>query len=559
MEKSKIKTITIIFFICYFLASCFASTASAEDNDTGFSGNILPNAGTTTSNYSNAGLDGVQSGSTGDLTNNSTHNGFTITCDTQVSSACGVAFSGELEASHDMTVTATGSLVGISGTSTPDGVSHTSTQLKLNGGIGITSNVSVQNCEWSGSSYQCGNSVGVADSYTITMKIKNSDGEVLASSTKIRTTDAGYNANARTFDDSLNYNGVHANTYEWSWKGVDGSESTSVITRGPNLLGAELELAFPTDDYEPLSTAEIESINESLGTANLNESEIWNVISGLEESIGEKLNVETGGAVVSVEINEETMQVIVHTSKEASVKEVAKVQEVIQTMNETKAVETLKKEVIQEVMKEIYEEPKATQTKSFAMVPKEKAVSSKKEETKVSKAPPGMTPAKEEEKEEVKEEQPIVKEAQEEKEVAQEESSTESSTEVSSASTSEQKKIEAKKALVKNLDRVMNKVDADIKDIAKNLQIKNLIKLEAMTSEQASLDLYANALFYKPKDIYLEQLNIFDNRQIYDNVNLASYIKTDKVAIKANALHEINLKKQRLLIELEQLKNGNKI
>ena len=77
-----------------------------------------------------------------------------------------------------------------------------------------------------------------------------------------------------------------------------------------------------------------------------------------------------------------------------------------------------------------------------------------------------------------------------------------------------------------------------------------------MTSEQASLDLYANAVFYKPKDIYLQQLNIFDNRQIYDNVNLASYIKTDKVAIKANALHEINLKKQRLLIELEQLKNG---
>jgi len=35
-----------------------------------------------------------------------------------------------------------------------------------------------------------------------------------------------------------------------------------------------------------------------------------------------------------------------------------------------------------------------------------------------AKAPPGMTPAKEEEKEEVKEEQPIVKETREEKEVA---------------------------------------------------------------------------------------------------------------------------------------------
>ena len=102
----------------------------------------------------------------------------------------------------------------------------------------------------------------------------------------------------------------------------------------------------------------------------------------------------------------------------------------------------------------------------------------------------------------------------------------------------------------------MDKVDSEIKDVAKNLEIKNIIKLEAMASEQASLALYENAAFYAPKDIYLDQLNIFDNRQIYDNVSLASYIKNDKVAIKANALHEINLKKQRLLKELELLKNG---
>ena len=107
-----------------------------------------------------------------------------------------------------------------------------------------------------------------------------------------------------------------------------------------------------------------------------------------------------------------------------------------------------------------------------------------------------------------------------------------------------------------NMERMMDKVDEDVKDLAKNLALKNIIKIKAMAGEQASLDLYKNAIFYKPKDIYLEQLNIFDNRQIYANVSLTSYIKTDKVAIKANALHEINLKKQRLLIELEQLKNG---
>ncbi len=164
---------------------------------------------------------------------------------------------------------------------------------------------------------------------------------------------------------------------------------------------------------------------------------------------------------------------------------------------------------------------------------------------------------KEEKKEKVKKESTVAKkEETEKKESAETESSSESTTKIASANNSEQKKIQQKKALVKNIDRVMDKVDSNVKDLSKNLQIKNLLKLEAMASEQASLDLYSKALFYEPKDIYLDQLNIFDNRQIYDNVNLASYIKTDKVAIKANALHNINLKKQRLLIELEQLKNG---
>ena len=75
MDRTKIKTITIIFFVCYFLASCFAGSVNAVDNDTGFSSNILPNAGDTTSSYSNAGLDGVTTGSSATtLTNNSTHN-----------------------------------------------------------------------------------------------------------------------------------------------------------------------------------------------------------------------------------------------------------------------------------------------------------------------------------------------------------------------------------------------------------------------------------------------------------------------------------------------------
>ena len=102
----------------------------------------------------------------------------------------------------------------------------------------------------------------------------------------------------------------------------------------------------------------------------------------------------------------------------------------------------------------------------------------------------------------------------------------------------------------------MDKVDSDVKDIAKNLQIKNIIKLDAMASEQASLDLYRNAVFYKPKDIYLDQLQIQDLRQLYTDVTLSTYTLNDPVFIKNKKLKEINLKKQKILIELEQLKNG---
>jgi hypothetical protein len=102
----------------------------------------------------------------------------------------------------------------------------------------------------------------------------------------------------------------------------------------------------------------------------------------------------------------------------------------------------------------------------------------------------------------------------------------------------------------------MAKVDEQVKDIAKNLQVKNLIKLEAMASDQESLEAYANINFYIPKDIYLKQLNIIDNRLIYNNVSLSKYTANDKIGIKTNKLHKLNLRKQKLLMEIRELKNG---
>ena len=101
----------------------------------------------------------------------------------------------------------------------------------------------------------------------------------------------------------------------------------------------------------------------------------------------------------------------------------------------------------------------------------------------------------------------------------------------------------------------MDKVDKDIKDISKNLQIKNIIKLDAMTNDQASLDIY-NVPFYKSENIYLDQLQIQDLRQVYANNNLNNYIKNDPIIIIKEKLNKIRIKKQKILIELEQLKNG---
>jgi len=220
-------------------------------------------------------------------------------------------------------------------------------------------------------------------------------------------------------------------------------------------------------------------------------------------------------------------------------------------MTETKTVETLKTEVIKEVIEEAKEElTSGPQPMLLEETPKE-------EEPKITKAPPGMTEKKEEKKPtKMVQKGPNNEEKKEEAKEEEPSSETTSESTTETANSQEQEGVQSEKTQVAKLELVMKKVDAKVKNPIKNLEIKNLIKLDIMIGDKDALLMYQNAVFYQPKDIYLEQLQIFDQRQIYANVSLASYIKTDKVAIKANILHELNLKKQRLLIELEQLKNG---
>ena len=591
--KNKIKNLFLIFFIFYFIGACVIDRVKAENVVTG---NILPNADNSVSSY-NSGTTPVISDNTSDTTmsNNTTLDGFAITCDTAngQNGGCGAFFTYDkaVEAAHDLKITSTATLVGIDGTGQTSSNTITSTTDKLDNGITLDSTIDMQNWEWSGAAFRCGDSTGAADSYTVNIRILDSSDEELAAVTQTRTNDAGYYANSETFTNQLVYTGTGASKYEWSWNGVDGSGSTSTHAnqRGPNLLGAKLLMTFDSEDYVTISTESQTALTSVETTfAELEEIFAETVSVVAEDPVTFSMEIEEETSFEEFfSFEEETIELQVYTPAAAPIETVAKMETAIVELKETKTVQTIKKQVIETVQETISaktETPKETlpmvsKKETLPSTPKEEP----KEKTVVASAPPGKETVakqptkmvqntneekkekaveekkevKEEKKEKVKKETKIAKkEETEEKESAEEESSSESPTEVSSANTSKQKEIQQKKALVKNIERVMDKVDSEVKDIAKNLQIKNIIKLEAMTSEQASLDMYSKALFYEPKDIYLDQLNIFDNRQIYANVNLASYVKNDKVAIKANTLHKINLKKQRLLIELEQLKNG---
>jgi hypothetical protein len=117
----------------------------------------------------------------------------------------------------------------------------------------------------------------------------------------------------------------------------------------------------------------------------------------------------------------------------------------------------------------------------------------------------------------------------------------------------EQKEVQQKETKTVGLTEVLDKIDEKIKDIDKNLQLKNLVKLKVMSGENI-LDAY-NIPFYEPKDIYLDQVEIADNRVIYE-IDLVEYKQNDPITQKKQRLNSILQERQKLIQELQVLQNG---
>ena len=406
---------------------------------------------------------------------------------------------------------------------------ETSTQAMLDNGVTLDSTTVVQNCEWSGSSYQCGQAQSGRDTFKTTVKILDSDGNVLSQVDQIRNTDSGYYANAHKYTDQVIYSGTGSNKFDWTWTGIDG-DSSPVNLGGPNLLGAKLTMTYDNTVIPEEIIEEIEDIFEEL-----------------EEDIFEEFTFE-----YIEEIFEE------FTLIAPPMEEIMEEEMIMEEMPIEEEISTSFFSTILPQEEEIYEETEEIITSFLPMVSQEEETFTEEEIIEEEIMEEESTEMVEEEVVEEKPTKMVEATNEKEEEIKEEKSNSETpkKSTVQTKKLAKQKKIQQKKAIVKNLARIMDKVDSDIKDISKNLAVKNIIKMEAMTSEQASLNAYANTAFYAPKDIYLDQLNIFDFRQIYPNTNLASYTQNDKIEIKAKKLQEINSRKQQLLMELEILKNG---
>jgi len=530
------------------LLTMLTLTTSAEEIITG---NLLPNAGDGVDWGSNS-TEQINPGGSGYVSNGTVVNGFTITCPTSQSN-CGYKYSvgGDFEVTGTATVTV-------------DDIALTNssrTQDMLDNGITLNNYIDIANCD--NEAGNCEGDSGATDSHTITIKIKDSSGTVQSTTTQTRTDIAGFKGNCNgypssssagvsaacgQYNDTVVYNNTGSNNVDWSWSGTDNNTGTA-NRGGPNLLGAKLTMTYDDTVLEDDASDALDDIEDTLDDLQDEVFEDMEEFYFEEEyfSFNDEMSFEEPEFEMETTMGEFTFSDEFFdeffTEEEMSFEEepmiefedTEMVEEFYEETNEL--VETFTTETFEEEM--IEEEP-PTMTETF----EEEESTEMAEEEAVEEEPTEMVEAEDEET--------FEEEAQEEESTSE----TTTTSAVQAKKLAKQKKIQQKKAIVKNLDRIMDKIDKDIKDIAKNLAIKNIIKMQAMTSEQASLDMYQNAVFYKPKDIYLDQLNIFDFRQIYPNTSLASYIQNDKIEIKARKLQEINIKKQRLLMELKELKNG---
>ena len=484
------------WLILFLMTVLIVEGARAE---TATTGNLLPNAGTgqTSVQHDNSTIDGITSAT-----------GFTLDGVTDFTQY------NELEAQGTGTVSATGTLLNISAGN------HTTTADSLDGGVTLTSRTEVQNCEWTGSSYQCGTATSGQDSYSTTVNILDEDENVLATVTQNRNTDAGYFNNTHTYTDTITHTGEGARKWEWEWTGIDGYKPDSQDPVGPNLLGAELKATLLDIFYSPIPPAIKTEMNEVFEDIGEEFEEIQQIV---EEFFFEEEKIE-----MKEEFKEPPMIVM---QEEEKFEEEPIFEEFVMIKEEKE-----EKPPVMQMVQMMKEEENEEEEEVFEMI---ETFTEEKEKPKEEKTTSELLQEGFKEEQEDDEEEPN--------------SETTETADATEEDSQEQKEVQQKETKTVGLTDVLDKIDEQVKDIDKNLQLKNLVKLKVMSSGNL-LEAY-NIPFYEPRIIYEDQINIQDNRIIYPQ-DLVEYKQNDPIFIQKQKINSILQERQNLIKELQVLQNG---
>ena len=572
--KLLIGSLTILTLTTLVSVNSFGETAT--------SGNLLPNAGdgvNTGVQNSNSTIDGLDSAS-----------GFTLNNVQDFT-----ASYKELEAKGDGTVSASGSLVDISTTS-QSGVSFTTTETSLDGGVTLNATTEVQNCEWSGSSYQCGTATSGRDTFSTTIKILDANDNVLAITTLNRNNDAGYRQNTYTYTDTATYTDTGSRKWDWQWKGTDGNNTSSTANVGPNLLGASLTATLLDITYQPISQETTEQIEDTNELLELAQEDLAVILDELEEINLEQLTelqFETP-ILQELEIEEITFEELAITFEE-TFKEILVEENLIEEFETALIEENITEEQFFEeatnIIEEEFEEIMPTGT---TMKIEEGQI---KMEVKEEELPNEEEIATEEVKEEEMKEEEINEESTEtesnanteanaktedtsektmeneqEGETTNEEPTMDENTETegSETETNNEEVVDDKatgndkqeiSGINVKVKRIIAKLEQTLKDVNDQVKAVQFVTLKGIQSQGANLSSYSNV---KLKDTvklndgnpdFFNQLNI-EQEQIYGNVNLNAYSNNDPISIKQTELKRIDIEKQKLIYEIQKLKKG---
>ena len=583
MQIIKFTSLLLALTLTIFQVSAKAETAT--------SGNLLPNAGAGQSNYQNQ---------TDAFSPDKVGNGQGFTVDSGIQS-----FTNELEAKGEGIISDSGTLVGIT-TTTQSGNSHTTTTTSLDGGVTLNSISEVQNCEWVGSSYQCGQANlggGQRDTYTNTIKILDENNNVLSITTFTRNNDAGYYGNTHTYTDTATHTGTGARNFNWEWKGTDGGNTSSTSSIGPNLLGASLTATLLDITYTPISeetTEQLEETNEILEEAQLDLAEKLEELEQINLEQLEELQIEELTMLpefeelhieeikmeeVAVIFEEKFKEILVETNlvkefetalieenitEEEFFEEVGsmmeeelitmappKEEEIETSPPEEKNEEIITKKPTEEV---IEEKPTNTKTEKETNVTNESTTeTSATEETMETNE---ETESNGQESENVSTESKVDEDKEAEGQT-EKESDVEAVEDESDVSIKNKTIVTKDPEISKKVEKIIKKLEAKLKRVDDKIKATSYVLAVTLQNLQPDMGSYINKRIYTnqkdlvgiPNNEFFDNINILEQQQIYKEASLSAYTSKDPIAVRTRLLTEIESKKNQLKAEIAALRS----